>query len=99
MVQRGGVLGFAAKPQIEAGIAGQVGAQHLDRDVAVQPQIARQVNLGHAAEAENFAEFVPVGQVLWGGHRNVCSGAEGVTRSGAGDAIASSRDTPISTPP
>ena len=38
MVQRGGVLRLAAEPQIEAGVAGQVGAQHLDRDVAVQPE-------------------------------------------------------------
>ena len=99
MVQCGGVLGFAAEPQIEAGVTGQVGAQHLDGHVAVQPQIAGQVNLGHPAEAEDFAEFVAVGQVLWGGHRKVCSGAEGATCSGAGGANASSRDTPISDPP
>jgi hypothetical protein len=26
------------------------------------------MDFGHASEAENFADFVPVGQVLWGCH-------------------------------
>ena len=78
VVQRGGVLRLAAEAQIEAGVAGQVGTQHLDRDIAVKPQIAGQMDFGHAAEAEDFAEFVAVGQVLWGGHPAVCSGAAGI---------------------
>ena len=83
MVQRGGVLRLPAEPQVEARVAGQVGAQHLDRHVAVQPQIARQMNLGHAAEAEDLAEFVAVGQVLWGRHRVVLV-ACGAGRAGRG---------------
>jgi len=35
----------------------------------VQPDIPGQMDLGHAAEAEDLAEFVAVGQVLRGGHR------------------------------
>ena len=35
MVQRGGVLRLTSKPKVEAGVAGQVGTQHLDRHVAV----------------------------------------------------------------
>ena len=80
MVQRGRVLRLAAEPQIEAGVAGQVGAQHLDGHVAVKPQIARQMDLGHAAKAEDLTEFVPVGQVLRGGHCHVCSETEAAAR-------------------
>ncbi len=60
VVQRGRVLGLAAEPEVEARVAGQVGAQHLDRHVAVQPDVAGEVNLGHAAEPEDFAEFVAI---------------------------------------
>ena len=109
MVQRGGVLRLPAEPEVEARIAGQVGAQHLDGDVAVQPLVARQVDFGHAAEAEDLAEFVAVGQVLRGCHCDVCSGVkgrlpcgsvgEGVTCTVACGAIALSRVTPNSAPP
>ncbi len=71
VIQCGGVLRLASEAQIEAGIAGQISAQHLDRDIAVQPDVAGQVNLGHTPEAEDFAYFIAVGQVLRGGHRGV----------------------------
>ena len=75
VVQRSGVLRLAPEAQVEARVAGQVGAQHLDRDVAVQADVAGQMDLGHAAEAEDLAQFVAVGQVLRGGHRGVsCRG-------------------------
>ncbi len=109
VVQRCGVLRLAAEPQVEARIAGQIRAQHLDRHVAVQPLIARQMDFGHAAEAQDVAEFVPVGQVLRGCHCHVCSGVEGrwpsgsvsgsVTCAVAGDANALIRVTPNSAPP
>ena len=100
VVQRGGVLGFAAEPQIEAGIAGQVCAQHLDRDVSVQPHVAGEMDFGHAAEAEDLAEFVAVGQVLRGGHSNVCSKSADAARNGADGAtvVVSGRCTRICSP-
>ena len=39
-------------------VAGQVGAQHLDRDVAAEPHVVAEVDLGHAAAAEQLAELV-----------------------------------------
>ena len=91
VIQRGRVLRFAAEPQIEARVARQVGAQHLDRDVAVQPQVACQVDFGHAAEAEDLAEFVPIGEVLGGRHRNICSEASNIDVGGS--TSSSGRDT------
>ena len=71
VTQRRGVLCLAAEPQVEAGIAGQIGAQHFDRDVAVQAVVAGQVDLGHPPEADDLAEFVAVGQALRGAHCSV----------------------------
>src|SRR6185437_5636892 len=53
VIQRGGVLCLTPEAQVEAGIAGQIRAQHLDRDVAMQADVAGQVNLGHTSEAED----------------------------------------------
>ena len=55
VVERRGVLRLAPEAQVEAGVPGQVGAQHLDRHVAVQPDIPGQMDLGHATEAEDVA--------------------------------------------
>ena len=40
VIQRGGILRLAAETQIKAGVAGQISAQHLDRNVAVQADVA-----------------------------------------------------------
>ena len=69
VVERGGVLRFAPEPEVEARVAGQIGAQHFDRDVAVQPQIAGQVHLRHAAEAQDLAQLVAVGKMRRCAHR------------------------------
>ncbi|SLD83683.1 Uncharacterised protein [Mycobacteroides abscessus subsp. massiliense] len=68
VIQGGGVLGLPTETEIEAGVPGQVGAQHLDRDVAVQPQVACQVDLGHAAIAEDLPQLIAVREVLRSGH-------------------------------
>ena len=59
VVQRRGVLRLAAEPQLERVVAGEVGAQHLDRDVPAEPEVATAVHLGHAAVAEQLADLVP----------------------------------------
>ena len=59
VVQRRRVLRLAAEPQLERGVAGEVGAQHLDRDVPAEPQVTAAVHLGHAAVAEQLADLVP----------------------------------------
>ena len=71
VIQGRGVLRLTPEAQVEAGVAGQISAQHLDRDVAVQPDVAGEVNFGHAPETEDVAQFVAVGQVLRGGHCSV----------------------------
>src|SRR6185437_7219059 len=39
-----------------------IGAQDLDGDLAVMPEIVREINRGHAARAELALEAVPVGE-------------------------------------
>lgn len=47
VIQRGRVLRFAPEAEVEARIAGQIRAQHLDRDVPMQTDVTGQMNLGH----------------------------------------------------
>ena len=63
MVQRRRVLRLAPEPQVERGVAGEVGAQDLDRDVTAEPDVAGEVDLGHATEAEDLAQLVAGGEV------------------------------------
>ena len=81
MVERRGVLGLASETQIETRIAGQIRAQNLDRDIAVQPQIPGQMDLRHSAEAEDLPQLVAVGEVLAGHGGGSPSGASGSTVS------------------
>ena len=69
VVQRRRGLRLAAEPGLEGRVAGQVRAQHLDRDVPAQPDVAAAVHLGHAAVAEDRAELVPGSQQAWRRHR------------------------------
>ncbi len=62
VVQRCGVLRLAAEPQLERGVAGEVGAQDLYRHVPAQAGVAAAVHLGHTAVAESLTELVAVGQ-------------------------------------
>ena len=61
MVERGGVLCLAAEAFLELRVAGEVGAQHLDRHLAPESDVAASVNLGHAAITERFAQLVAIG--------------------------------------
>jgi hypothetical protein len=58
MVQRRRVLRLATEPQVERGVAGQVGAQDLDRDITAESDVTGEVDLGHATEAENLTQLV-----------------------------------------
>ena len=62
VVQRRGVLRLAAEPGLEGRVAGQVGAQHLDRHVPAEAQVAATVHLGHAAEAEGVPDLVAIAE-------------------------------------
>ena len=62
VVQRGRGLRLAPEPGLERGVARQVGAQQLDGDDAAEPGVAPDVDLGHAAAAEQLADLVAVAQ-------------------------------------
>lgn len=83
MVEPGGIESFAPESQVQAAVFGHVRAQHLDRDVTMQPQVASEVHLTHAAEAKNLAEFVAAGQSPWRRHDPDQTGAVGACRRAA----------------
>ena len=61
VVEPGGEVDLAEKPLGTQG-GSQFGVEHLERDRSVVPEIAREVDRGHAAAAELALEHVAVGQ-------------------------------------
>ena len=58
MAQPGDGVGFAAEARQEFVVFHQVGAQHLDRHVAVELRVVGPVDLGHAAASEGFEDAI-----------------------------------------
>ena len=69
MVEGRRILRLTPEAQVERGVAGQIGAQHLDGHIAVQEQVTREVDLGHAAETEGLAQFVSIRDLPGVGHQ------------------------------
>ena len=61
MLQVGGGLDLAQE-SLGADHGGELGAQHLDRDLAVVLEVVGEVDRGHAARAELALDAVAVGQ-------------------------------------
>ncbi len=59
---------LALEARHEARVLGQVLGEQLDRHVALQPGVERELDRGHAADAEAAVEPVAVGEELLGGH-------------------------------
>ena len=51
-------FGLALEPGERVGILGEVGRQHLDGDVAIEPRVARAVDLAHSAGAQRSQDRV-----------------------------------------
>ena len=58
VVQPGDGLRFALEPLPPLGLRGGVGGQHLDRDGAGDPRVARAVDLAHPSPAQEGDDFV-----------------------------------------
>ena len=58
--EAGGRLRFAAESLDEVGVGGELGEQHLDGDLAVEQEIARGEDVGHAAASDPLVDLVPV---------------------------------------
>ena len=58
VVQDRGRTGFLLEAAQSNGIAGPQRRQHLDRDIAVEPRIARPVDVPHASGAEGREDLV-----------------------------------------
>jgi len=65
VVQRGRGLGFPPEPGLERLVPGQVLAERLHRDDAVQPDVPGPVHLGHAAPPDDAVEFVAAAEEPW----------------------------------
>ena len=58
VVQGRGRAGFLLEAAQAIGIAGPERRQHLDRDIAVEPRVARPVDVAHASGAEGREDLV-----------------------------------------
>ena len=58
VIQGGGRPGFLLEPLQAVDVAGHVGAQHLDGDVALQACVVRAIDLAHAAGAHRSENLV-----------------------------------------
>ena len=56
----GGRLGLASEPLDEVLVDGVLGEQHLDRNLAVEQQVARREHVGHSAPTDTFVDLVPI---------------------------------------
>ncbi len=77
MIQRGSSLRLATEAVLERRVAGQILAQHLDGDVAIEPDVTGAIDLGHAAVPEHFTEPVTAGEQAHTGCRCSLSGQAG----------------------
>ena len=59
---------LAAEARDEVGVRRQVLGEQLDGHVALQPRVERELDRGHAADAEPALEAVAVGEERLGGH-------------------------------
>ena len=64
VVEASGGLRLAAEARLEAGVAGEVGTQDLDRDGAAKARVVADVHLGHAAAANEVADLIPAREDL-----------------------------------
>ena len=67
MGQVGRGLGLPTEPLDEGRVGGELREEHLDRDHAVQREVAGQVDLGHSAAGDLALDLVAAAQQ--GGHR------------------------------
>src|SRR5687768_2092872 len=67
MLQIGSDVDLRQKP-LRTKHRGQLGPQHLERDVAVVLEVAGEVNRGHAAGTQLTLDLVPIGDV---GHESI----------------------------
>ena len=58
VVQGGRGLRLTTEPGLEGGVAGEVGAETLDRDHPAEPGVGALAHLGHATAAQQLAELV-----------------------------------------
>ena len=58
MVERRDRPRFPFEPLPQIGIAGDVWLQHLDRDAAIEPRVARFVDLAHSASPEGGEDLI-----------------------------------------
>jgi len=65
MIQRREEIGLPREPRQTIRIAGEKRRQNLERDLARQPAVARQIHLAHAAGADERDDFVAAEPGAW----------------------------------
>ena len=69
MIERSEDLGFTLEAREAVGIEREFGGQDLQRDVAIEPGVARSIDLAHAAHAKQAGDFVSA-ETSAGGQRH-----------------------------
>jgi hypothetical protein len=59
VIQGSRVLRLPAEAHLERCIPGQIGTEHLDRDISAKAKVTAVVHLGHAAISEQLADLIP----------------------------------------
>ena len=65
VVERRDGLGLALEARQAVGMGGHVLGQHLDRDLAAEPRVARAIDLAHPARAERRDDLVGAEPGAW----------------------------------
>jgi hypothetical protein len=68
VIERGGGLRLAPEPGLESLVSGQVIAQRLHRDNAVETNVAGPEHLGHPAAPDDPVELVAAAEHAWLGY-------------------------------
>ncbi len=86
VADRGGGARFAQHAHAVFGVAREIGHEHLDRDVAIEPLVARAPHLAHRAFAELRDEPIRSDQIAGLGHGRIVP-RYGVTTEIDGDEV------------
>src|SRR5262245_41602248 len=94
MVQRGERECFLAEAGETRRIARQIGRQELDRDLAVEPRVAREIDLSHAAFAQRAKDQIGTESIICRWQEPPGSGNQATSRKSGRARIVHARPAP-----
>ena len=84
MIERRGRTRLQLESPQPVGVVGQLGWQQLQRDVTIEPGVAREIDLSHAAGTEERANDIPPEtRAGWQSHRGCYCAREPQVKTGS----------------